>query len=81
MPPTGRPAITGPGLLDLGGADAGLDHPRRQKAVANHLLVPGLVFEVGVGIDPGGDLGLDGLGEHPRGPVPEDLGQDVLALG
>ena len=42
---------------------------------------PGVVLEVGVGVDPGGDLGLDGLGEHPPGPVPEDLGEDVLALG
>ena len=44
-------------------------------------LAPGLVLEVGVVVDPGGDLGLDGLGEHPPGPVPEDLGEDVLAGG
>jgi hypothetical protein len=31
-------------------------------SVANHLLVPNLVFEMGVGLDPGGGLGLDGLG-------------------
>jgi hypothetical protein len=36
---------------------------------------------VGIGVDPGGDLDLDGLGQHPASPVPEDLGEDVLALG
>jgi hypothetical protein len=39
------------------------------------------VFEVGVRLDPGGGLGLDGLGEHPPRPIPEDLGEDVLAGG
>ncbi len=37
--------------------------------------------EVGVVAEPGGDLGLDGLGQEPPGPVPQQLGQDVLALG
>ena len=63
------------------GPDAGLDGPLGEMAVADHLLAPGLVLEVGVVVDPGGDLGLDGLGEHPPGPVPEDLGEDVLAGG
>jgi hypothetical protein len=75
----GGPAVTDPGLLDLDGADAGLDGPLRSVAVADGLLPAGLVLEVRVGVDPGGDLGLDGLGEHPPGPVPEDFGQDVLA--
>ena len=61
--------------------DAGLDGPLGEMAVADHLLAPGLVLEVGVVVDPGGDLGLDGLGEHPAGPVPEELGEDVLAGG
>ena len=51
-----------PGLLDRDRSDAGLDRPLGQVAVADDLLPPGLVFEVGVGVDPGGDLGLDGLG-------------------
>jgi hypothetical protein len=34
-----------------------------------------------VGLDPGGAFGLDGLGEHPPGPIPEDLGEHVLAGG
>ena len=42
---------------------------------------PPVVLEVGVGVDPGGDLGLDGLGEHPPGPVPEEVGEDILAGG
>ena len=42
---------------------------------------PGVVLEVGVVVDPGGDLGLDGLGQQPSGPVPEEVGEDVLAGG
>ena len=61
--------------------DAGLDGPLGQVAVADHLAAPGVVLEVGVVVDPGGDLGLDGLGEHAPGPVPEELGEDVLAGG
>ena len=38
------------------------------------------VLEVGVGLDPGGDLGLDGLGQEPPGPVPKQVGQHVLTL-
>ena len=74
-------AIPDPGLLDLERPDAGLDAPLGQMAVADHLLPPGLVLEVGVDVDPGGDLGLDGPGEHPPGPLPEDLGEDVPAGG
>src|SRR5262245_40845731 len=50
-------------------------------AVTDHLLAAGFVLEVGVVSDPGGDLGLDGLGEHLAGAVAEDLGEDVLAGG
>ena len=67
---SGGAAVPDPGLLDLDGPDAGLDGPLGQVAVADHLLAPGLVLEVGVVVDPGGDLGLDGLGEHPAGPRP-----------
>jgi len=31
--------------------------------------------------EPGSDLGLNGLGQEPPGPVPQQLGQDILALG
>jgi hypothetical protein len=50
-------------------------------AVADHPPAAGFVLEVGVVSDPGGDLGLDGLGEHLAGALPEDLGEDVLAGG
>src|SRR5262249_8884087 len=81
LPLSGGAAVPDPGLLDLDRADAGLDGPLGPMASADHLLVPGLVLEVGVGRDPGGGLGLDGLGEHPTGTVPEDLGEDVLLGG
>jgi hypothetical protein len=68
-------------LLDLDGSEAGLDGPLGQVAVADHLLMPGLVLEVGVVGDPGGDLGLDGLGEHAPGAIPQDLGEDAMAGG
>jgi hypothetical protein len=41
-------------------------------AVADDLPPAGLVLEVGVGVDPGGDLSLDGLGW---------LGRDMKAAG
>jgi hypothetical protein len=66
-------------LLDLDFADAGLDRPLGEVAVADDLLPPGLVLEVGMGVDPGGDLGLDGLGQEATCPVPQDVGQHVLA--
>ena len=68
-----------PGLLDLDVPEAGLDGPLGEVAVADDLAAPGVVLEVGVGVDPGGDLGLDGLGQEPPGPVPEEVGEDVLA--
>src|SRR5512142_1688945 len=71
--------VLDPGLLDLDLAEAGLDGPLREVAVADDLAATGGVLEVGMGVDPGGDLDLDGLGQHPASPVPEDLGEDVLA--
>jgi hypothetical protein len=58
--------------------DAGPEGAPWQVAVADDRAPPGVVLEAGVGAGPGGNLGLDGLGEHPPGPVAEDLGQDVL---
>ena len=70
-----------PGLLDLDGPEAGLDGPLGEVAVADDLAASLVVLEVGVVVDPGGDLGLDGLGEQAPGPVPEEVGEDVLAGG
>ena len=67
--------------MDRDLADAGLDGPLGQVAVADDLAASPVIHEVGMVIDPGGDLGLDGLGEHPPGPVPEEVGEDVLAVG
>lgn len=52
-----------------------------QIAIADHLTSPGLVLEVSVRFDPGGDFGLVGLGEEPPGPVSQEVGQDVSATG
>lgn len=76
-----RATVLDPGLLDLDLAEAGLDGPLGEVAVADDLAASFPVLESGMGVDPGGDLGLDGLGQHPAGTVPEDLGDDVLALG
>ena len=75
-----RPPVVDPRLPDLDLAEAGLDGPLGEVAVADDLASPGLVPVMGVGVDPGGDLGLDGLGQEPPGPVPEDLGQHVRPL-
>jgi hypothetical protein len=77
----GWATVLDPGLLDRDRADARLDGPLGEVAVADHLAASGLIPEVGAGVDPGGDLGLDGLGEHASRPVAEDLGKDILALG
>ena len=50
-------------------------------AVADDLATTVLVPEVGTGVDPGGDFGLDGIGQETPGPVPEDVSQDILSLG
>jgi site-specific DNA recombinase len=73
------PAVVDTWLLDLNRADAGLDGPPGQAAVADDLLAARGVLEVGMGVDPGGDLGLDGLGQEPSGPVPQQVRQHVLA--
>jgi hypothetical protein len=79
LPLVGGPAVTHPRLLDLDGADAGLDGPLGQAAVADDLAASLVVPEVGVVVDPGGDLGLDGLGQEASSPVPEQVGEHVLA--
>ncbi len=61
--------------------EAGLDGPLGEMAVADDLASPGLVLEMGMGLDPQGDLGLDGLGQEPPGPVSEEVGQGVLGGG
>ena len=71
LPLVGGPAVTDPGLLDLDGPDAGLDGPLGEVAVADDLAASLVVLEVGVVVDPGGDLGLDGLGQEASGPVPQ----------
>jgi hypothetical protein len=74
----GGPAVMDPGLLDLVIAKAGLDLSIGQVAVADDLESPRLIFQVGIGVGPGGNLGLDGLGQEPPGLVAEDVGQDIL---
>ena len=69
------------GCLTSMAPDAGLDGPLGQVAVADDLAASPVVLEVGVGVDPGGDLGLDGLGQQASGPVPEEVGEHVLARG
>jgi hypothetical protein len=66
-------------LLDIDGPDAGRDGPLGEVAVANDLAASLVVLEVGVVVDPGGDLGLDGLGQEASSPVPEEVGEHVLA--
>ena len=75
----GGPAVTDPGLLDLDGPDAGLDGPLGEVAVADDLAASLVVLEVGMVVDPGGDLGLDGLGQEASSPVPKEVGKHVLA--
>ena len=81
LPLVGGAAVSDPRLLDLDGSDAGLDRPAGQGAVADDLAVSPFVPDLGVGVDPGGDLGPDGLGQEPLGSLPEDVREDVLALG
>jgi site-specific DNA recombinase len=75
------PPVVDPRRLDLDVAQPGLDGPLGQVAVADDLATSLVVLEVGVVVDPGGDLGLGGLGEHPPCPVPEEVGKDILAGG
>jgi hypothetical protein len=79
LPLARRSPIVDPRLLDFDVAESGLDGASGEVAVADDLLATGVVLVVGVGVDVGGDLGLDGLGQHPPGPVPEQVGQDVVA--
>ncbi|MEJ7636609.1 MAG: hypothetical protein WKF75_01130 [Singulisphaera sp.] len=50
-------------------------------AIADDLAASPVVLEVGVIVDPGGDLGLDGLGQEASSPVPQEVGQDILGGG
>jgi site-specific DNA recombinase len=79
LPPARRSTVVDPRLADLDLSQAGLDGPLGEVAVADDLLATGVVLEVGTCVDVGGDLGLDGLGQHPSGPIPEQVGQHVLA--
>jgi len=76
-----RPTVLNSWLLDVDRSQASEDGPLGVRAVADDLATSGLVLEMGVVIDPCGDLGLDGFGEHLSCPVSEDFGQDVMALG
>src|SRR5262249_22446079 len=69
------------GLADGEGTERGLKLPGREVAVSNHHPAAGAVPELGEVPDVGLDLGLDGLGEHPAGSLPEDLGQGILRGG
>jgi len=66
-------------LLDLERSDAGPDHPLGDVAVADDLAASVPVPQVGMSVDPGGDLGLDGLGHQPC-PTLEEVYQYVPAL-
>ena len=57
-----------PGLLDLDIAQAGLDGPPGQVAVVDDLASPGLVLEVGMGLDPGEDFGLEASANNRLAP-------------
>jgi hypothetical protein len=50
------------------------------RAVADDLAATGEVGDVRVGLDPVGDLGLDGRGEHLSGSSTKDLAENVTAL-
>jgi hypothetical protein len=52
-----------PWLLHLDRADAGEDGPLGQRAVANDLLPPVFITEVGAFLQVGSNLGLDGLSQ------------------
>jgi hypothetical protein len=56
-------------LPDFDVPEAGLDRPPGLVAVANDLASSRLIRDVGVIDDPGGDLGLDGLGQEASSPV------------
>ena len=79
LPLVGGPAVTDTGLLELDGADPGLDGPLGQVSIADDLAAALIILEVGVVVDPGGDLGLDGLGQKPASPIPQEVGEHVLA--
>jgi hypothetical protein len=79
LPLVGGPAVTDPWLLNPDGPDTGLGDPLGQVAVADDLAVSLVVHEVGMLVNPGGDLGPDGLGQEASGPVLEEVGEHVRA--
>ena len=81
LPLVAGPPVVAPGLLDVEIPDPGPDGPLGEVAVADDLASPGGIFDMGMVVDPGGDLGLDGLGQEPPGPVPEEIGRGVLGAG
>jgi hypothetical protein len=52
-----------------------------EVAVADDLTASLVVLEMGMVVDPGGDLGLDGLGQQTSGSVPQEVGEPILAGG
>jgi hypothetical protein len=74
LPLVGAPAVTDARLLDIDGPDAGLDRSLGEVAVADNLPATGLILEVAVLIDPGGNLGLDGFSQATVGTRSEDVG-------
>ena len=68
LPLVGGPPIVDPGLLDLDLAEAGLDGPLGEVAVADDLASPVVALEMGVGVDPGEDLGLEASARRRRAP-------------
>ena len=53
--------------------------PGRATTVANHLLVPEVIFRVGVSFDPIFNLRVDRLGLQPLGSIPRNSSQHALA--
>ena len=64
-------------LHHLDRAHARENLPRRQMTVADDLPVAMLIGDVRVGVDVAGDLGLDGLGEHPLRAFTQNLRHHV----
>ena len=77
----GRPSILHAGLLDFHRPDAGENGPPWQMAVANDLAPAGFAPQLVAVVEVGGDLSLNGLGEHLPGSRSAYLGKDVRAGG
>jgi hypothetical protein len=66
-----------PGLFDIDRSQAGEDRPLGKVAVAYDLVSAGFIDEVGMLIDPGGDLRLNRLREERASALAEDLGDGI----